>query len=257
MTDNKRFLVDVGMKDLPFPMRVASRRDPEGQATVAGISISARIMQEFEARWIDRFINVLHQHRERIGTDFLRTNIHDYRDELKASAIRIDFCYPYFVEKIAPFSGEPCLVQHPCTYSARMTTVDETPKIRFGIEIPCITTYPGSATAESGGLFGQLSSVAIEVESGEELYPEDLVELVDRNALAPVYSFLRTADQEFIIRKIHTDQVSSVVMTDAIREELARDSRVDWYSVNTTNSGMLHTYSTIVGTEKSQWVPYS
>jgi len=99
--------------------------------------------------------------------------------------------------------------------------------------------------------------VAIEVESAQEIYPEDLVELVDRNALAPVFSFLRSADQEFIIRKIHSDRVSSVVMTDAIRKELARDSRIDWYSVNTTNFGMLHTYITIVGTEKSCWVPSS
>ncbi len=257
MTDNKRFLVDVGMKDLPFPMRVCSRKDPEGQATVAGISISARIMQEFEARWIDRFINIVHQHRDRIGTDFLRTNILDYKAELNASAIRIEFRYPYFVEKTTPFSGEPSLVQHHCTFSARMTAVDERPRVRFGMEIPCITTYPGSASGETGGLFGQSSSVAIEVEAGEDIFPEDLVELVDRNALAPVFSFLRSADQEFIIRKIHTDRVSSVVMTDAIREELARDSRIDWYSVNTTNFGMLHSYSTVVGTEKSCWVPAS
>ena len=135
--------------------------------------------------------------------------------------------------------------------------MDERPRVRFGMEIPCITTYPGSASGETGGLFGQSSSVAIEVEAGEDIFPEDLVELVDRNALAPVFSFLRSADQEFIIRKIHTDQVSSVVMTDAIREELARDSRIDWYSVNTTNFGMLHSYSTVVGTEKSCWVPAS
>ena len=175
MNDNKRFLVDVGMKDLPFPMRVSSRREPEGQATVARISISARIMQEFEARWIDKFINIVHRHRDRIGTDFLRTNILDYKTELNATAIRIDFRYPYFVEKTTPFSGEPCLVQHLCTFSARTTVVDGSPKVRFGMEIPCITTYPGSAAGKSGGLFGQSSSVAIEVESGEDLYPEDLV----------------------------------------------------------------------------------
>ena len=60
MVNIKKFLVDVEMKDLPFPMRVISKKDSEGQPTVADISISARIMQEFEARWIDRFIRVLH-----------------------------------------------------------------------------------------------------------------------------------------------------------------------------------------------------
>jgi len=30
-----------------------------------------------------------------------------------------------------------------------------------------------------------------------------------------------------------------------------------WYSVRCANYGMLHSYSTMVGTEKSSWVPYS
>mgnify|MGYP001815574604 CR=1 FL=1 len=45
MVDTKKFLVDVEMKDLSFPMRVISKKDPEGQPTEADISISARIMQ--------------------------------------------------------------------------------------------------------------------------------------------------------------------------------------------------------------------
>ncbi len=257
MTDKKRFLVDVGMKDLPFPMKVPSKREDGGQATVAGISISARIMQDFEARWIDKFINVLHQHRDRIGTDTLCANILDYVDELNAKAISIDFKYPYFVEKTTPVSGEKCLVQYLCTYTAKVTAVDDTPRIHFSMQIPCITTYPGSATGEEGGLFGQLSAVTIEVQSADSIFPEDLVELVDRHALSPVYSFLPAADQAFIIRKIHNENVSSVVMTDAIRAELARNSRIDWYSVHTSNYGMLHSYSTIIGTEKSSWVPSS
>jgi hypothetical protein len=55
MVDTKKFLVDVEMRDLPFPLRVISKKDSEGQPTVANIAISARIMQEFEARWIDAF----------------------------------------------------------------------------------------------------------------------------------------------------------------------------------------------------------
>ena len=62
MKEDKRFLVDVGMRDLPFPIKVASKVDSHGQSTIASISIAARIMHEFEARWIDKFIEILHQH---------------------------------------------------------------------------------------------------------------------------------------------------------------------------------------------------
>ena len=37
MVDQKKFLVDVEMNALPFPMRVISKKDSEGQPTVANI----------------------------------------------------------------------------------------------------------------------------------------------------------------------------------------------------------------------------
>jgi len=257
MVDEGKFLVDVGMRDLPFPMRVISREDQDGQPTIADISISARIMHEFEARWIDTFIQIVHDHRDRIGTATLRVNILDYLKELKAATVRVDFRYPFFVEKQTPISNEKCLVRYMCNYSARVSSIQQEPKIIFGLEVPCITTYPGSAPEKTGGLFGQLSMVDMEIQSQENIYPEDLVDVVDRCALSPVYSFLSEEDQISIIQKVHSEQKSSVVMTDEIKDALAHNRAIDWYSVRCSNFGMLHSYSTIIGTEKSRWIPFS
>ena len=257
MIDEKKFLVDVGMRSLPFPMRVISKVDAEGQLTVADISITARIMKEFEARWIDKFIQILHKHRDRIGTKTLRVNIMDYLEELRAATVKVDFDYPFFVEKMTPVSGEKCLVRYLCTYSARASSIENEPKIFFKIEIPAITTYPASDQEQPGGLFGQLSIVVIEVQSKRDIYPEDLVAIVDKHALSPVYSFLTEEDQVSVIHKIHTEKRTSVVMTDGIKDDLARKQEIDWYSVRCSNFGMLHSYSTVIGTEKSMWVPFS
>lgn len=257
MSNKKRFLVDVGIRDLPFPMRVISREDPDGQSTIANISISTRIMQEFEARWIDKFIQIVHEHRDRIGTKTLKVNILDYLRELQATMVKIDFEYPFFIEKITPVSKQKCLVRHLCTYSAKISEVDEKTKVLFKVEVPVITTYPGSAPDKPGGLFGQLSIVVVEVEALEDVYPEDLIELVDKHALSPIYSFLSEEDQIFIIQKVHSEDKSSVVVTDEIKDELAKDQSINWYSVKCSNYGMLHSYSTIIGTEKSMWVPFS
>jgi GTP cyclohydrolase FolE2 len=253
----QRFLVDVGMRDLPFPMRVISKVDPDGQSTIANISVDARIMHEFEAHWIDKFIQIVHQHRERIGCMTLRVNIMDYLKELNATAVRIDFDYPFFIEKLTPLSKEKCLVRYSCTYSARASNVEDQPKILFGIRIPVITTYPGSTPEKPGGLFGQLSIVTIETESKQDVYPEDLVDLTDKHALSPVYSYLSQEDQVYLIQKIHSEMKTSVEMTDEIRRELARNRGIDHYTVRSSNFGMLHSYSTVISTERSRWVPFS
>lgn len=123
MPDERRFLVDVGMKDFPFPIQVASKLHPEGQVTIANISISARIMKEFDARWIDRFIQIIHAHRERLSTKTLGVNILDYLRELGATMVKIDFEYPYFMEKLTPVSKEKSLVRYLCNYSAKVTSL--------------------------------------------------------------------------------------------------------------------------------------
>jgi GTP cyclohydrolase I len=257
MVDEKKFLVDVGMRDLPFPMRVMSKVNPDGQFTIANISINARIMHEFEARWIDKFIQIVHEHRDRIGTKTLRVNIMDYLKELNATAVRIDFDYPFFIEKLTPVSREKCLVRYLCTYSTKASSIESEPKIFFKIEVPAITTYPASGPEKPGGLFGQLSIAVIEIQSKKDVYPEDLVDIVDKHALSPVYSFLTEDDQIFIIQKVHSEKKTSVVMTDGIKDELARNRDIDWYSVSCSNFGMLHSYSAVIGTGKSSWVPFS
>jgi GTP cyclohydrolase I len=257
MADEKKFLVDVGMRDLPFPMRVMSKVNPDGQFTIANVSITARIMREFEVRWIDKFIQVVHEHRDRIGAKTLRVNIMDYLKELNATTVRIDFDYPFFIEKLTPVSKEKCLVRYLCTYSAKASSIESEPKIFFKMEVPAITTYPASDPEKPGGLFGQLSIAVIEIQSRKDVYPEDLVDIVDKHALSPVYSFLTEEDQIFIIQKVHSEKKTSVVMTDGIRGELAHNPDIGWYSVRASNFGMLHSYSTVIWTEKSSWVPFS
>jgi len=257
MSEEKRFLVDVGIRDLPFPIKVISKVNPDDQPTVADISINARIMQEFEARWIDKFIQIVHSHRDRIGPKTLRVNIMDYLEELHATMVKIDFDYPFFIEKMTPVSKERCLVSYQCSYSTKVLSVQETPRVIFKIKVPVITTYPGSKSEESKGLFGQLSIMDIEIESQKDIYPEDLVEIVDRHSLSPVYSFLTEKDQSFIIHKVHSEKKTSVITVDEIKDELAHNCDIEWYRIRCSNFGMLHSYSTVIATEKSTWVPFS
>jgi len=252
-----KFLVDVGIRNVPFPIRVISKVDREGQHTVANISIEARIMQEFEARWIDKFIEILHSHRDCIGTKTLKTNIMDYLKGLNAKMVKAGFEFPFFVEKLTPVSKEKCLVRYLCNYSAKVSILDESPKIFLKMEVPAITTYPQADKDTPGGLFGQLTITLIEISSKKDIFPEDIVEIVDRHALSPVYSYMSKEDQLYLIEKIHSERKTSVEMADEIREELAHNPDIEWYSVRCFNFGMLRSYSTVIATEKSIWVPYS
>ena len=149
------------------------------------------------------------------------------------------------------------MVQYLCTFAAKATSTQQDVSITFKVDVPIITTYPVSTPETLGGLFGQLSMVTIKIISQKDIYPEDVVEMVDKHALAPVYSFLAEKDQHYLIQKIHSQRKTSVQVLDEIKEELFRNLSIEWYSVRSSNYGMLHAYSTVIGIEKSMWVPFS
>ncbi len=258
MTDEQRFLVDVGLTNIHFPVRVSSRSNPDGQHTIADISISARIWQRFEANWIDRVIQITHRHRDTIGPETLRRNIMDYYNELRAASVEVELSFPFFYEKRTPVSGEPCLVRYHCGHSAKITSIERGPRSRQRLRIPVITTYPGSQPAAARGLFAQLTVVTCEIETDSTpVYPEEIIDIVERQALSPVFSFLTPEDQAAIIEKVHSEQKTSVVLTDEVKTALQRHPAIKWYQVRSSNHGMLHSYSTFVGTEKSSWAPFA
>ena len=44
-------------------------------------------------------------------------------------------------------------------------------------------------------------------------------------------------------------------MVDETKDELSRNGDVVWHPVHCSNYGMLHSYSTVVRTEKGAWFP--
>jgi len=63
-------------------------------------------MREFEARRIDKFIQILHRHREELGSISIKAILEDVTRETKANAVEVRFDYPFFVEKLTPVQKE-------------------------------------------------------------------------------------------------------------------------------------------------------
>jgi GTP cyclohydrolase IB len=252
MENDKRFLVDVGLKDIVFPIKAVSKYQKDGQNTIGKISIQAKIEEEFESEWINKFIQILHKHRDIIGTATLKKNIKDYFQELNAKMVRVDFNYPYFIEKKTPASGMLNLVWYNCTYSTKMTTYME-PKTIFKIDIPVITTVPETLKMSPGSFAGQRSIVTVEIESYKEFYPETIVEIVEKKAISSFYNYLTEDDQNWLARKIQTTGKTNVALLDEIDKELKENEFISWHTLRCSNYNQLQSYSTFMTTERDVW----
>ena len=47
------------------------------------------------------------------------------------------------------------------------------------------------------------------------------------------------------------------MLVDEVKADLARNPEITWARVHCSNFGMLHSYSTVIQTEKSRAVPFS
>jgi GTP cyclohydrolase FolE2 len=240
-------LVDVGVADLTYPVRVPSRADPRGQPTVARISVEASVAREFETDWVGRLMQVLHAHRDSAGPQALKRDVGACVEAFDASVVEVTLEYPFFVEKRLPRTGLKCLVKYDCACSVVALSAEAAPRVFFTIAVPCITTGPSPAGWRAGVPLSQSSTVTIETESQRDVFPEDLVALVDRNALAPLYSFLAPEDQTDVLRLIQAGRRTGVEMVGRIRSELAEDLSLGYYSVRCLDSGLLYPYHTTVG----------
>ena len=63
------------------------------------------------------------------------------------------------------------------------------------------------------------------------------------------------ADENSSMIDDHKEKLKEKI--DEIKNELARNHDISWYSVRVSNYGMLHSYSTAISTEKSYWIPFS
>jgi GTP cyclohydrolase IB len=242
--------VDVCLKDLPFPMRVASRDEPGGQPTVASISVAARVKRRPGWDWTGEIIRILHAHRDRIGASTLRENIMDYLVQMEAERVRADFRYPFFYEKQTPVSREKCLLCYPCTYSAKVPSVDRAARIFMKIEIPVLASpdlFPGAAQHR----------ITIETESARDVFPEDLVDLADRHALSPVYSFLTREDQEHLARLFKTRRKGIEETLSGINAELSVNRDIGWHSIRYDGGNLPFSYETETGADRGMLSPQS
>jgi GTP cyclohydrolase IB len=249
--------VDAGFQGLPFPMRVPSRANREGQATVADISISARIRGVHEGEWIHQIMRILHEHRDRIGVSTLRINIMDYLLQLDADMVRVDFKYPFFIEKLTPVSREKCLVCYPCSYSARVPSVTGSPRIFFSVTVPVLTSFPAPALYGYNSPPTQVSRLEIETESLVDIFPEDLVALADTHALSPVYSFLTSEDQAYVIDRLATQRKDVETVIEGISNELSRNRSLASYAIRSHSGATLFSYDTLLSADKRMLVPAS
>jgi|YNPNPStandDraft_1061719.scaffolds.fasta_scaffold14448_1 GTP cyclohydrolase I len=236
----------VGIKNIRYPITVLDKANGT-QNTVASINMYVNLPRHFKGTHMSRFVEVLNAHRHEINLRHFGTILEELRRVLRAESAHMQVTFPYFIEKRAPVSGAPGLMEYTCEFSG---SVGATRVFAVGVTVPVTTLCPCSKEISSRGSHNQRGLVSVRVMYRRFFWIEDLIQLVEESASCDVYAVLKRPDEKYVTEKAYDNPafVEDVVRNVALK--LDADPNFQAYTVEAENFESIHNHSAYAYVEK-------
>lgn len=238
-------LKHVGIKNLRWPI---SMRDREKgiQNSVAKITLAVDLPHDMRGTHMSRFVECL-QTLGPVAPNALEGILDKLKEHLQAERAMIDIEFPYFIYKKAPISGQEAPLDLDCRFRAEKGEAFE---LYTCAEIPIHTLCPCSKEISKYGAHNQRAVAKIEMKSKGLVWIEELVEMAEAGASAPIYALLKRPDEKFVTEKAYENPR---FVEDAVREialQLEAEPRITWYQVTVESIESIHNHNAFACVEK-------
>jgi GTP cyclohydrolase I len=230
----------VGVSNLTYPITVLDRAD-EKQQTVATIELSVTLPHTEKGTHMSRFIEVLEEHRGELTVRTIPDVLGEIRKRLEAESAHIEIHFPYFLERRAPVSGIPALMDYQCSFAGQIT--GESIDFVLGVNVPVTSLCPCSKTISDYGAHNQRGYLNIQTRSDEIIWIEELIDVAQASASAPVYALLKRDDERHLTMQAYDNPVFVEDMVRNVAVKLRDDERISWFRVRADNHESIHNHN--------------
>ena len=247
-SDSRQIAIDrVGVSDLRYPIVVLDRQH-QRQQTVGRLSISVALPHDFKGTHMSRFIEILNGHRGEITMRTLPSFLADIRKRLSAESAHIEVTFPYFLERSAPVSGAKALMDYDCLFIAEANGEEQ--DFVLGVRVPITTVCPCSKAISDYGAHNQRGYVETRVRSTLQpdgtrslIWIEEIVDLVEQAASAPLYPLLKREDERHVTMQAYDKPAFVEDVVRDVAQSLQKDIRVAWFRAHAKNEESIHNHS--------------
>ena len=257
--DTREIDIDqVGVCGLRYPITVLDRAR-EKQQTIAQVELSVSLPHHFKGTHMSRFVEVFEDHRGEVTSATIPLILADLRSRLDAEVSHLEVRFPYFVEKQAPATGATSLLDVEAWFRGQ-TSEEEGDDFIVGMRAPVTSLCPCSKAISEYGAHNQRGHLSLEVRGrrGEDGQPamiwiEELVEMAEASASAPVYALLKRPDERHVTMQAYDNPAFVEDMVRNAAQRLLADERVAWFRVEAVNEESIHNHNAFARIER--WVP--
>jgi GTP cyclohydrolase I len=231
----------VGIKNLRYPITVRDRRDGF-QHTIAAINMYVDLPHDNKGTHMSRFVELLHLLRPEVSLKKFSAILANMKEHLNAASAHLEMTFPYFIEKKAPVSNSPGLMDYTCSI---IGTSDPSGKIDLISEVvvPISSVCPCSKEISDLGAHNQRGEVRLSTRFKKFIWMEDMIELVETAASCDVFSVLKRTDEKYVTEKAFANPKFVEDIVRDVAKKLKDDDNITWFSVSAENFESIHNHS--------------
>jgi len=192
----------VGIKDISYPVKIL-RKDNNFQSTVAQFSIGVELPSNVRGTHMSRFIEIIERHKHNINGETVKDILKDVRKTFDANKAFIKLVFPYFIEKRSPVSRNSSILEYKCGY--HLTIKNNHIVTNLIVTVPVTTLCPCSKEISEYGAHNQRAYVTIELVVKDFIWFEDIIDIVEQSASAPIYPLLKREDEKYVTEQAYNN----------------------------------------------------
>lgn len=239
--DERNIAIDrVGVRAVKYPIQLRER-DNGPQHTVGNFTLTVDLPREFKGTHMSRFMEVLSEHNKELSPATLPDVLKALRERLKSDSAHLTVNFTYFKAKPAPVTGKVGMMGYECGFEA--TDGDGDYDLRILITIPVTTLCPCSKEISEYGAHNQRGYVRLRVKPNKLVWFEDLIEMVEARASAPLYPLLKRPDEKFVTEQAYDNPRFVEDMVREVALALDQSEKFDAYEIEVENHESIHDHN--------------
>ena len=252
--DHRNIPIDkVGIKNLRYPITVLDKAN-KLQNTVAMINMYVDLPHKYKGTHMSRFVEILHDLNMTVSLEKFSNVLDGMKSHLNAESAHIEMTFPYFIEKYAPRSGAPGLMDYTCRITGS-SAPDGKIDLVSEVIVPISSVCPCSKEISELGAHNQRGEVRLSTRFERFIWMEDMIELVEGAASCEVYSILKRVDEKCVTERGFSNPKFVEDIVRDIARRMLDDNNIVWFSVSAENFESIHNHSAYAHITSGPWPP--
>ena len=248
--DSRKLAIDkVGIKAIRHPIQIMQRVGGV-QHTIANFNMYVGLPHQFKGTHMSRFVEILNAHEREITVETFKVMLQEMVDKLEAKEGRIEMSFPYFIEKAAPVSGVKSLMDYEVTFVAEILKGKHC--FAMKVLVPVTSLCPCSKKISDYGAHNQRSHVTVTAYTGDFVWIEEIVDLVEKQASSELYGLLKRPDEKFVTERAYDNPKFVEDMVRDVAAILDLDERITAFTVESENFESIHNHSAYAMIERNK-----